>query len=161
MKKGCGVLIISCQFPALQQVWERFISAEQLPNEPLLYQHITDKALELLLKTKLPSADLTTPEDSKDDLTFEEQNAVQYIGYVIHSLHQKTKDSGMKHVLHELKDEENTNGPAQEWVNTIDRDGLTKITTEAYRFFMLLKCVFNDTTPSITLIKWMQVSKQN
>jgi len=89
-----------------QQVWERFLSAEQLPNEPLLYQHITDKALELLLKNKLPSDDLTTPEGSEDDLTFEEQNAIQYIGgYVIHSLHQKTKDSGVKHVLHELKDE--------------------------------------------------------
>jgi len=41
-----------------QQVWKRFLSAEQLPNEPLLYQHFTDKALELLLKTKLPTADL-------------------------------------------------------------------------------------------------------
>lgn len=70
-------LSISSSF---QQVWERFLSAEQLPNEPLLYQYITDKALELLLKSKLPSTDLTTPEDSEDDLTFEEQNAVRYIG---------------------------------------------------------------------------------
>lgn len=67
----------------------------------------------------------------------------------------------MKQVLRELKDEENTDGPAQEWVNAIDRGGFTKITTEAYRFFMPLKCVFDDTSPSIMLIKWMKVSKQN
>ena len=126
-----------------QQVWESFLSAEQLPIEPLLYQHITDQVLELLLKSKLPRTDQSAQNDPEDNLTFEEQNAIRYIGgYIIRSLHQKTKHSGVKHVLYELKDEDNTDGPAQEWVNAIDRGGLTKITTEAYRFFNAIEmCV--------------------
>ena len=129
-------LSISSSF---QQVWERFLSVEQLPNEPLLYQYITDQVLELLLKSKLAITDeseSTPMEHTENHLTFEEQNAVRYIGsYVIRSLHQKTKDSGVKHVLCELKDEGSKDGPAQEWMNAIDRGGLTKITTEAYRLF--------------------------
>ena len=88
---------------SFQQAWERFLSAEQLPNEPLLYQYITDQVLELLLKSKLPAVDQSTREYS-ENLTFEEQNAVQYIGgYVIRSLHQSTKNSDVKYILYELK----------------------------------------------------------
>jgi len=48
-------------------------------------------------------------------------------GYVIWQLLQKIKDSGVQHVLDDLKDEGVTTseGPAQEWVNSIDRGGLT------------------------------------
>ena len=133
----------------------------------MLYQYITDQVLELLLKSKLSSTDKSTPLEhsehlcSKNHLTFEEQNAVWYIGgYVIHLLHRKTKDSGVKHVLCELKDEDNTDGPAQEWVNAIDRGGLTKITTEAYQLFISID-VLDDTSPSVMQIKWMKLSKQN
>lgn len=141
-------LSISSSF---QQVWERFLPAEQLPNEPLLYQYITDQVLELLLKSKLAITDESTPlEHSENHLTFEEQNAVRYIGgYVIRSLHQKTKDNGVKHVLCELKDEGSMDGPAQEWVNAIDRGGLTKITSEAYHLFNSIElCVRRQLTIS-------------
>ena len=30
---------------SFQQIWQRFLSAEKLPNEPLLYQYITDQSL--------------------------------------------------------------------------------------------------------------------
>ena len=77
-----------------------------------MYQHITDQVLELLLKSKLPKTDQSAQNDPVD-LTFEEQNAVRYIGgYIIRSLHQKTKDSSVKHVLYELKDGDNTDGLA-------------------------------------------------
>jgi len=44
----------------------------------------------------------------------------------------ETPESGVKHVLYELKDEDSMDGSAQEWVYQIDRGGLTKITTEVY-----------------------------
>lgn len=94
----------------------KILSAEQLSNEPLLYQYITNQVLEHLLKSKLSSTDQSIQlEDSENNLTFEEQNSVRYIeGYFICSLHQKTKDNGVKHVLYELKDEDSADGPAQE-----------------------------------------------
>ena len=42
-------------------------------------------------------------------------------------------------------------GPAQVWVNSIDRGRLIQITTEAFRFFMQLKCVQGDICPLIIL----------
>ena len=54
-----------------------------------------------------------------------------------------------------------TEDPVQEWVSAIDRGGLTKITTEAYRFLMSLKCVFDDTSQSVVQKKWIKLSKQN
>ena len=113
---------------SFQQAWERFLSAEQLPNEPLLYQHITDQVLELLLKSKLPAVDQSTREYSENDLTFEEQNAVQYIGgYVIRSLHQSTKNSDVKYVLYELKAEDNRDGPAQDYTLLIEVGSLKSL----------------------------------
>lgn len=127
-----------------------------------MYQHITDQVLELLLKSKLSRTDQSAQNDPENNLTFEEQNALRYIGgYIIHSLHQKTKDSDVKHVQHELKDEDSTDGPAQEWVYAIDQGGLTKITTKAYRFLMPLKCVFDDTSLLVVQIKWIKLLKQN
>ena len=91
----------------VQQVWKSFLSAERLPIEPLLYQHITDQVLELL-KSKLPRTGQSAQNNPEDNLTFEEQNAIRYIdGYIIRSLHQKIKDSSVKHVLYELKNEDN------------------------------------------------------
>ena len=102
------------------------------------YQHITDEVFETLVKetVKVPEAG---PEDDEYDevLTYEEENAVRYVGgYVIHSL--KNKIEEFSDVLKDLSDDNpdsNTEGPALEWPNAINRGGLTRITTDAYQFF--------------------------
>ena len=127
-----------------EQAWENFLDKHKLVKEPLLYQHITDKAFELLIQESIPSESPRVSEQSEEQkkLTFEEENAVRYVGsYVIRQLLQKTKDSGVQRVLEDLKDEGVTTseGPAQEWVNSIDRGGLTRITTEAFRLFYAIE----------------------
>ena len=69
---------------------------------------------------------------------------MRYVGgYVVRQLMQKSKDSGVKQLLNELIDEsDSTAGPAQEWIDAIDRGGLTRITTEAHRLFYAIEmCV--------------------
>ena len=64
-------------------------------------------------------------------------------GYVVRQLMQKSKDSGVKQLLNELIDEsDSTAGPAQEWIDAIDREGLTRITMEAHQLFYAIEmCV--------------------
>ena len=148
---------------SFEQTWENFLEKQKLAKEPLLYQHITDKAFELLIQKNVPSESSRVRERSEElqRLTFEEENAVRYVGgYVIRQLQQKTKDSGIQHVLGELKDKGVTTseGPAQEWVNSIDRgDGSQQKRSD---FFTQLKCVQGDTCPLITLEYWV-TSKKN
>ena len=120
-----------------QQKWEKFLSTVKLPQEPLLYQYVTAETFELLIKEKFSSSNDTSLDESvTNTLTFEEENAVRYVGgYVIRVINQKVKNVSIQKVLDELKSDEDTNGPAEEWISTIDRGGLTKITPEAYRCF--------------------------
>lgn len=56
-------------------------------------------------------------------LTTEEENAVRYVeGYVVWVISQKVKDKDvqLQHILDELKDNDDTEGPAQDWVRAID-----------------------------------------
>jgi len=67
---------------------------------------ITDKLFELRIKEKLcpPSEPDACSEDSVS-LTFEEENAIRYVGgYVIRSLKQQKKHKDIFHILEELTD---------------------------------------------------------
>jgi len=75
-------------------------------------------------------------------LTFEEENAACYVGeYVIHSLKQNKRNKDIHHILEDFTDNDSSSkdGPAQEWVNAVDRGGLARITMEAYQFLLQLK----------------------
>ena len=132
---------------SFEQTWEKFLDTHKLAKEPLLYQHITDRVFELCIKSNMPTETTRVSEESdgQQKLSFEEENALRYVGgYVIRNLLQKTKDNGVQHILSDLKDDGVTTseGPAQEWVNSIDRGGLTRITTEAFRVFYAIEmCV--------------------
>jgi len=68
-------------------------------------------------------------------LTFEEENAIRYVGgYVIHSLKQQKKHKDIFQIPEELTDdnprdnqdkEHELEGPAMDWVASIDRGGFT------------------------------------
>ena len=134
-----------CISDTFEAKWERFLAGEKLAKEPLFYQYITDQTFTLLINRKLPRNEQSGTSKDQEKLTFEEENAVRYVGgYVIRHLMHKSADSGVKQVLSELIDEGTgtAEGPAQEWVNAIDRGGLTRITTEAYRLFYAIEmCV--------------------
>ena len=79
------------------------------------------------------------PAEYSEAFTFEEENAVRYVGgFVIHSLQKSKTNKSISGILQEFIESDatqKTDGPAQEWTNAVDRGGLTRITTEAYQIF--------------------------
>ena len=79
-------------------------------------------------------------------LSFEEENAVHYIGgYLIRKVRDTCND-GVKTILSDLTADGTINADTYEhgqaWINAIDRDGLVKITTEAHRcFYAIESCI--------------------
>ena len=72
-----------------QSKWKTFLEQHQLPNEPLFYQHITTKAFSALIKHKFDAHESVEEATSiqTTDLTYEEENAIRYIGgYILRSL---------------------------------------------------------------------------
>ena len=75
----------------------------------------------------------TTTVEEETALTYEEENAVRYVGgYVIRELMKDKSNSHMLPLLKELIDSEER---PEHWVTAVNRGGLTKITDEAYRCF--------------------------
>ena len=129
--------------------WKQFLGLCELDKEPMLYQHITDELFEMRIKDVVcPSSDgdVCSEVTTVTCLTFEEANAVRYVGgYVVHSLKQH---EDVFPILEELTDksprdsqenEDEPEGPAMEWIKSIDRGGLTRITTDAYQLFYAIE----------------------
>ena len=120
------------------------------PLEPLLYQHVTDIMFEVAVKEVVApeNKEVTNePAEYSKVFTFEEENAVQYVGgFVIHSLQKSKTNKSISGILQEFIESDatqKTDGPAQEWTNAVDRDGLTRITIEAYQIFYAIEaCVW-------------------
>ena len=56
----------------------------------------------------------------------------------IHSLQKSKTNKSISGILQEFIESDatqKTDGPAQEWTNTVDKGGLIRITTEAYQIF--------------------------
>jgi len=77
---------------------------------------------------------VTSPEESEvteeydEPLTFEEENAVHYVGgYVVHSLKLNERNKDIHQILEDFTDSGSSSkdGLAQEWVNAVDRGGPT------------------------------------
>ena len=130
---------------AFRLKWEEFLTTAEQPNEPLLYQHITDIMFESAVKEVVASEEVTDETEYVEAFTFEEENAVRYVGgFVIHSLQKNKANKPINGILQEFieSDPTKTNGPAQEWTSVVDRGGLTLITTEAYQIFYAVEaCV--------------------
>ena len=118
--------------------WEVFLANVSGMVPPLLYQHITDKLFEDIIKK---SIELPISETSVDDviiLNDEEENAIHYVGgYVLRELKRDHSNSFILPLLEKLTDSEKR--PAidanRQWITLVDRGGLTKITDEAYQCF--------------------------
>ena len=76
-------------------------------------------------------------------LTFEEENAIRYVGgYVIRKLREQPNCIKFKPLLNEMtcEDNQNENDPSALWTNSINRGGLLKITSEANQIFQAIEC---------------------
>jgi len=118
--------------------WEKFLTDLQLDKEPLFYQHVTDETFDMLIKKTVVVAE-EAPANYPKPLTFEEENAVRYVGgYVVRVLCQHKNSSSIHHIMEDMIDD-NAKGPAQEWIKAVDRGGLVHISNEAFRLFLSIE----------------------
>ena len=129
--------------------WCSFLTQLQVNNEPLFYQIVTDELFDQLVKNKLAAAAADKDVDETDKyleeplLTFEEENAIQYVGgYVIRKLREQPNCIKFKPLLNKMtcEDNQNENDPSALWTNSINRGGLLKITSEANQIFQPIEC---------------------
>ena len=124
--------------------WNDFCSKIKVVMTPLFYQHITDEIFEYLIKDEF---DLNGPngfEEQTPHLTFEEENAVHFVGgYVLRVIKEDPKNLNiLPLVLKLINIEKNSHvGSSQEWLVSIDRGGLIDITDEAFQCFYSIELV--------------------
>lgn len=124
----------------LKQCWEEFLDSSNVDKEPMFYQHITDEVFDKLIAQAVnmnSNNENVLEQYEEQNLTYEEENAIYYVGgYVIHSLLQQKGSSG-QNILEEFinKDEVDQENVPDEWLKAVDRGGLTRITTDAFQLF--------------------------
>ena len=57
-----------------------FLTTAEQPNEPLLYQHVTDIMFESAVKEVVAPEEVTDETEYIEAFTFEKENAVRYVG---------------------------------------------------------------------------------
>ena len=123
-------------------MWEKLLRSLQMPICPIFYQHVTANVMEHVIKLKLPVAQSSASSQSVTSLTYEEENAIRYVGgYVVKSVRAMLKspeDNELFLGLDELciTDDDVEPAESEEWLCSIDRGGLTRITDDAYLFFV-------------------------
>ena len=95
---------------AFRLKWEEFLTMAQQSLEPLLYQHVTDVMFEVAVKEFVAPEEVTNePADYCEAFTFEEENAVRYVGgFVIHSLQKSKANKPISGILQEFIESDST-----------------------------------------------------
>ena len=71
--------------------WETFLYSLQMPTCPIFYQHVTANIIEHIIRQKL-SVTNSSASSQSTLLTYEEENAIRYVGgYFIKSMLAKLK----------------------------------------------------------------------
>lgn len=120
--------------------WSSFLSTCSISPEPTFYQHISLECLHTLLKGIQTAANVQETVEIPA-LTYEEENAVRYMGgYVVKCLQQASKDKEVTLVLHDLVNKDDCEpSETEEWLAAIDRGGLTWITDGAFQLFSAIE----------------------
>ena len=130
--------------------WETFASKLHIGTiSPLLYQHVTDVIFEKIIKESMGTSTIgiSTSTGVTEDcgLTFEEENAIHYVGgYVIRQLKIDKANVQILPLLEQLTYSESSpldDDPTRHWVNQVNRGGLTRITNEAFRCFYCIEII--------------------
>ena len=70
---------------SFEEKWNSYLMSISVPVEPIFYQHYTRIAFDNLVQQKMPNRE--QPTLSSSPLTFEEENAIHYVGgYVVKTL---------------------------------------------------------------------------
>lgn len=118
--------------------WQQYLESLKLTGEPLFYQHVTLALYEQLLCSKFRTAD-TASEVSAIQFTYEEENAIRYMGgYVIKKLKDKKCDVGF---LVDTKNKTSLEAQSSDWINAVDRGGLVHITDSCFQLFLAIETV--------------------
>ena len=120
------------------QKWHKLLEHNKMPKEPIFYQHLTMEVFKGLLKTSTPLK-TKCPVESISPMTYEEENAIRYIGgYMMTTLPHKFKREKKKYELETLKelsgDETEVAEESEEWTASVDRGGLAYINNTAHQF---------------------------
>ena len=107
----------------------------------MFYQNVTIRLFEALIKQQCPIATdpFVTP-NVVNKMTYEEENAVRYIGgYMLRTLSTKAEredDKMLLEAINDLKGDVNELPTAtEEWTGSVDRGGLWYVTYAAHQFF--------------------------
>ena len=126
--------------------WKDFSREIGVTMTPLFYQHITDEVFNFLLKDEFGLSKPTTVEDEQiPRLTYEEENAVYYVGgYILRALKKDPINVKILSIVDKLINpdkSDHASSTSQDWLKTIDRGGLTEITNEAFQCFYSMEIV--------------------
>lgn len=117
--------------------WEEFLVKCDVPQEPVLYQHLSLIMFKSLISAALPV--LTESTSSVNVLTHEELSAIRYMGgYVIRSLRSDGIESDLKFLVKEGSEGE------EDWVHKLDRGGLIHITEQFYQVLCAIEYVIRQ-----------------
>ena len=131
---------VSSQFHALRSSstfedrWCKFLSGCSLQAEPLFYQQVSSEIIMRLVEEANPAPSIRCVQE--EVLTYEDENTVRYMGgYILRALRKENrKCSGILRQLRDLINDNDDTEPAEseEWVCSVDRGGLLRITEEMY-----------------------------
>ena len=138
---------LRCSY-TFRQRWQAFLHGIKLKEDPILFQVITSRMLDYIIKVKLPIA---SPVESATDgeviqLTYEEENAIRYVGgYIVKILQQTVKDEDVILALNDIVDDGVEEAEeSEEWTGSIDRGGLTYITTSMFQYLCAIEHVLRS-----------------
>ena len=118
--------------------WKQYLEHLKLTGKPLFYQHFTLVLYEQLLCSKFRITD-TAFEENDIQFTYEEENAIRYMGgYVVRKLKEK------KHDVEFLVNSRNKaclEAQSSDWINAVDRGGLVHITDPCFQLFLAIETV--------------------
>jgi len=134
----------------LQKKWKVFCDAVSLEMKPLFWQYITKEVFKKILQVKVKaasSADILGEDvdvHDQEELTFEEKNAINYIGgYIIKQLHTKVVTrKNLVDALQLLQSDLPTGLESSQWTETVDRGGLTHINEMFYLCLIAIEKVY-------------------
>jgi len=104
--------------------WKELLTHCDVPYEPVLFQHLTLLMFKAMLVFHLPLPSTTS--ESPTELTFEEVNAIRYMGgYIVRSF---LKVIELDYLVKEAPDRFATLKESEDWTCSVDRGGLIHIT---------------------------------
>ena len=133
----------------LQKEWKTFCDALSLEIKPLFWQYVTEEIFKKLLQARVKAASTTDTlniDVHNEELSFEEKNAINYIGgYIIKQLHTRVVTrKNFVDALQLLQSDLPTGLESARWTETVDRGGLTHINEMFYLCLVAIEKVYKS-----------------